>query len=87
MPAVRCSAVRPMRGAALLAAATMLVVPSGQGRRPVAEHPTRSQLTTSRLAQAQAFSVRAEFAESEADDHDVIATARSRRSAQETGSA
>jgi hypothetical protein len=30
MPAVRCSAVRPMRGAALPAAATMLVVPPGQ---------------------------------------------------------
>ena len=30
MPAVRCSAVRPMRGAALLAAATMLLVPPGQ---------------------------------------------------------
>ncbi len=29
MPAVRCSAVRPMRGAAWLAAATMLVVPPG----------------------------------------------------------
>ncbi len=30
MPAVRCSAVRPMCGAALLAVATMLVVPPGQ---------------------------------------------------------
>ena len=29
MPAVRCSAVRPVRGAALLAAVTMLVVPPG----------------------------------------------------------
>jgi hypothetical protein len=30
MPAVRCSVVRPMRGAALLAAATMFLVPRGQ---------------------------------------------------------
>jgi hypothetical protein len=50
MPAVRCSAVRPMRAAALLAAATMLVVPSRQA--------TAQETRTETIRQEQADKLR-----------------------------